>query len=62
MADAFRVVIDLDREAEPIAGELRAGAAEPQRFAGLLELMALIDACRDVMGGADAKGTRDEAH
>ena len=44
--DPARLVIELDLEAEPIAGRLASPAAGARRFAGWLELMAALEHAR----------------
>jgi len=40
--------LELEREVEPITGRVRVDGADERRFAGMLELMRLLDEARTV--------------
>jgi hypothetical protein len=43
---SLRIVVELDRNAGPIAGRVTVGEAAAQRFTGWLELCALLEDAR----------------
>jgi hypothetical protein len=46
------LILELDVGAEPVSGTVRCGAGSPRRFAGVLELLRLVDDARAAAASA----------
>jgi hypothetical protein len=56
--DIAHIELDVERGVDPISGQLRAADGRDRTFAGMLELIALLDRARATRGDEDGENAR----